>query len=187
MRKRIWSLVPAFAALASLVVTAQPANIFGRNAKLGVQPLQGPSGRFNLEYPKKDWQAVPGGGFVLVTLAQKKGEAAIVVEHATLNIALTAADIDDVFAQTEADLVRERQVAATNVTAKLLDVGPRRLILVEFGRPGIKGAERVRQYSFPVGTDLYRLICSSAVAQFTKFEPVFAHVAASFTIVSRTE
>jgi hypothetical protein len=39
----------------------------------------------------------------------------------------------------------------------------------------------VRLYSFPVGNILYRLTVGAESAQFAKFEPIFAHVASTFT------
>jgi hypothetical protein len=45
----------------------------------------------------------------------------------------------------------------------------------------VLGSERVRQYSVPVGRQLYRLTCISSAAQFAAYDPVFAHIAASFT------
>jgi hypothetical protein len=187
-------LLIACLALASFV-TAPPAQApgppapteYGRAAKLETQWFQGPTNRIRFEYPKKDWQVVPGGSSVIVTLAQKKGEAAVVVEQSRMNQALAPEDITDLFGQLEADLVKERQPGATDVQAKLVEAAGRRLVILTYGRKGVAGAERVRQYSIPTGIDLFRLTCSAGWAQFTKYEPVFAHLAASFAVTSGTD
>jgi hypothetical protein len=160
---------------------------YGRAPKLEMQPFQGPNSRIRLEYPKKDWQVVPGGSSVIVTLAQKKGEAAVVVEESRLNQALASNDITDLFGQLEADIVKERQPSATDVQAKVVEAAGRRFVILTYGRKGVIGPERVRQYSIPTGIELYRLTCSAASAQFTRYEQVFAHMAASFAVMNGTE
>jgi hypothetical protein len=161
---------------------APSAAEYGRAPKLETQPFAGPNGRIKFEYPKKDWQIVPGGSSVIVSLAQKKGEAAVVVEQTRLNQALAPDDITDLFGQLESDTVKEHQPSATDLRAKVVDASGRRFIIVDYARKGVAGPERVRQYSFPVGADLYRLTCSAATAQFPRYESVFAHLAATFSV-----
>ena len=144
------------------------------------QQFVGPSERFTLEYPKKDWRIIPGGGAVLVTIAEKNSDAVVIVERARLNLELAREEITDVFAQNEADVARERRPGATGVNARVIDNGTLRFILLQYTQPGTKGAERVREYSFPIGTDLYRLICTAPADQFDKFEPIFGHIATTF-------
>lgn len=148
-------------------------------SKTDFQLFKDPGGRFSLEYPK-DWQAVAGAGDVLVTFVQKKSEAAFVVERYRMNQALTPDEITDLFAQIEADVLKERQPKAADVTAKIVDANGQRLIVIDYSRPGLSGPERARQYSFPVGQDLYRLTCSALKNQFAKYDPVFIHVAETF-------
>jgi len=162
---------------------APPPNEYGRAPKLDTQVFQGPTRRIRFEYPKKDWQIVPGGSSVIVSLTQKKGEAAVVVEQTRLNQALAPDDITDLFGQLEAETVKEHQPSAADLQAKVVQASGRRFVILTYGRQGVTGAERVRQYSFPSGTDLYRLTCSAAASQFTKYEPVFAHIAASFATI----
>ena len=150
-----------------------------RGSKTQFQLFKDPGGRFSLEYPK-DWQAVAGAGDVLVTFAQKKSEAALVVERFRMNQALAPDEITDLFAQIEADVLKEHQPKAADVTAKLVNAAGQRLIVIDYSRPGLSGPERARQYSFPVAQDLYRLTCSAVAAQFAKYDPVFTHVAESF-------
>jgi hypothetical protein len=145
------------------------------------QLFRDPAGRFSLEFPK-DWQVNAGVGDVLVTFAQKKNEAALVIERFHLNLAPTADQIDDLFAQIEEDTLKERQPQASAVAHKIAGGNGRRFVVIDYTRPGLtKPVERARQYSLPIGQDLYRLVCSAAPNQFAKYEPLFAHVSESFT------
>jgi hypothetical protein len=145
------------------------------------QLFRDPAGRFSLEFPK-DWQVNAGVGDVLVTFSQKKNEAALVVERFHLNLAPTAEKIDELFAQIEEDTLKERQPQAIAVSHRIADGNGRRFIVIDYTRPGLtRPLERARQYSLPIGQDLYRLICSAAAAQFAKYDPLFAHVNDSFT------
>ena len=170
---------------AGAAVAAQTAQTttdawYARNPKLQMIVLQDPSGAYTVEYPKKDWLVLPGGGASLVTLAQKKGEAAVVLERSRLNQALEPSEITDLFAQLEADHVKETQPRSADVRSRVIDAGPRRLAAVQYNRQGQGGPETVRQYSIPVGRTLYRLICISTAARLAKYEALFAHIAASF-------
>jgi hypothetical protein len=155
-------------------------NELGRAPRLDVQLFLGPDSRIRFEFPKKDWQIVSGGSVAIVSLAQRAGQAAVVVEHTKLNTALAPEDITELFAELEADNVREQQPLAADVQARLIAFGTRRLVITTYSRRGVAGPERVRQYSIPAGSDLYRLTCSAATPQFARYEPVFAHVAATF-------
>jgi hypothetical protein len=154
-------------------------------SKPGFQLLSDTSQLFSLEYPKKDWQPFSGVGPTLLTLAQKNGEAVVAVEHTRLNLALAPDEISDLLAQLEADAARERNVNTLDLQAKIVDQDGRRLVVVEFQRRGVTGTERVRQYSFPMGQDLYRLICGASVDRFAKYEPMFVQLARSFKPGSR--
>jgi len=144
------------------------------------QLFRDPAGRFSLEFPK-DWQVNAGAGDVLVTFAQKKNEAALVVERFHLNLAPTAEKIDELFAQIEEDTLKEHQPQASAVSHKIVDANGRRFSVIDYTRPGLtRPVERARQYSVPIGQDMYRLICSAVPAQFAKYDPLFAHVNESF-------
>jgi hypothetical protein len=182
--------------IAGAIVWAQEAmppaaGEYGRAQKLEVQQFDNRQIRF--EYPKKDWEIVPrpttavipGATAPIVSVVQRKREAAVVVEQTKLHQPLALDDITDLFSQLESDSIRERQPQATDVRAKLVDVGGgRRLAILTYGRQGVGGPERVRQYSIPAGADLFRLTCVATVGQFGRYEAVFAHVAASFAVAS---
>jgi hypothetical protein len=143
------------------------------------------SADLTIEYPERDWQQLPGAGTVLVTFATKRADAAVVVERAKLGQPLTAADITDVFATIEADLIKERHPDATTVTATLASHGTLgTLVRVDYTRPATGGAERVRQYSAPAGWFIYRIVCSARSNEFSKHEPTFDRMIASARIVT---
>jgi hypothetical protein len=173
-----------FALAVALAVAAAPASggQFGflkRDSKIAFQAFKDPNGRFTLDYPK-DWQVIAGSGDVVVTFAAKNGEAALVVEHSRLKISLGPDDIDNTFAQIETDVLNERQPKATEVTARIDAVASARAIVIDYARPGLTRPERARQYSFPIGQELYRLACSTVTVQFPKYDSAFIRMAESF-------
>jgi len=152
-----------------------------KTAKLQFQPQQAPEAPVQLDLPKKDWSVLPSSGSVLLIIASKRGDAIVLVERTSLLQPLEPADITDLFAQIETDAIKERAPKASEFQSKVLDSGERRMVAVQYSRPGVLGAERVRQYSMPVGKQLYRVTCISSAARFAAYDPVFAHIAASFT------
>ena len=135
-----------------------------------------------VDLPKSDWMVLPTSGSLVLAAASRKGDAVVLIERSSLRQPLDPGDITELFAQIEAEAIKERQPKASGFESKVLDAGSRRLVAVQYGRPGVLGSERVRQYSVPVGTDLYRLTCVSSAARFAVYDPIFSHIAASFSI-----
>ena len=69
-----------------------------------------------------------------------------------------------------AAVVPSTSTPATNAGLRV----PRR-----YTRPGIDTRERVRQYSYPVGQDLYRITCMAVSTEFSKYESTCETVASS--------
>lgn len=187
MRKRIDFLVHiagilgVLTFLATAQTPAQTDQMYGKNPKLQVRPVKAPNGRFSMEYPRNDWIVLPGGGNVVLSLAQENGEAVVQVQHAMLKTALAPDEITDLFAQLEMDTLKEQDQGAADFQPRVFDAGDRRLIIIQFTQPGLVGRNQVRLYSITRGQDLYRLICSAAASQFSKYSAIFSHIAASFT------
>jgi hypothetical protein len=139
------------------------------------------AGRFQLEYPK-DWQPTLGVGDVLVTFAQKKTEAALVIRR--FQLLDDPGEINDVFGKLETDALKMDQPQATDVSFKRVGANGRPVIVIDYSRPGLAGPERGRQYSFPMGQDVYRLNCTALAGLFAKYEPQFLHIAQSFMTTS---
>ena len=184
-------IVAVVAATAGQNPVPPAAGEYGRMAKLEVSSFETPNRQIRLEYPRRDWQivpgynasVVPGATSPIVSLMQRKHEAAIVVEQTKLHQPLALDDITDLLGQLEAESVKERQPLASDIQPKLVQAGGRRFVIVNYGRQGVTGAERIRQYSIPAGADLFRLTCIASASQFARYEQVFAHVAASFTVI----
>jgi hypothetical protein len=152
-----------------------------RAAKLQVQPQRSADAPLQVDLPTRDWMVLPTSGALVLAAASRKGDAVVLIERSMLRQALDPSDITDLFAQIEIDAIKERQPKAADFQSKVLDSGARRLVAVQYSRPGVLGNERVRQYSVPVGTDLYRVTCISSAARFAVYDPVFSHMAASLT------
>jgi hypothetical protein len=134
-----------------------------------------PSRRYSIEFPK-DWRfsMIYGASEPIATFVQGKAEAAVVVERARLRQRLEARDVTDVFAQIEADVVKENQPGATDVAAKLTREEGRPIVVIDYTRETLGGRQRVRQYSIPAGTDLYRITCMAQLNTFARHEAVMA-------------
>ncbi len=151
-----------------------------RAAKLQVRPQRSADAPLQVEFPTKDWMALPSSGALVLVAASRKGDAVVLIERSTLRQALDPADITELFAQIEMEAIKESQPKAADFQSKVLDSGGRRLVAVQYSRPGV--LERTGPaYSVPVGTDLYRLTCISSAARFAAYDPLFSHMAASLT------
>ena len=175
------ALMLSMCSLVPVVADAQPSGPAAAPLK-GYQALQTFQDRFTLQYPSKNWLIVPGGRASLVTLTHKKNEATVTIEYQPLQIELSPAEIDQTFAQIEAEPVSQQQPSATGVRSQVGDADGRKVVIIEFTRRGVTGAERVRQYSLPIGKQMYRIVCSAPSAAFAKYEPVFANIVRTFAV-----
>jgi hypothetical protein len=174
--------VPAASVAQSGVAVKATDPWLARTTRLQFQPQRAADAPIQLDLPIKDWMVLPSSGSLVLALASRKGDAVVLVERSALRQALEAEDITDLFAQIEVETIRERYPKAADVQSKILDLGARRLVAVQYGRSGVLGPERVRQYSVPIGQQLYRVTCISRAAVFAVYDPVFSHIAASFTV-----
>ncbi len=154
------------------------------HAQGDVRPYSDPHGRFSLDYPKKNWQVLPGGGSTLATLAEKKGRATVQIEYLRLNQPLMVDQDHDLIVQTESSLIRERQPGATGIQGSAERPDLPGMVAIDFTRPGVSGPERVRQFSVVQGNDLFRILCVARVGDFQKFEMAFQQIARSFRTIS---
>jgi hypothetical protein len=139
-----------------------------------------PQRRFSVEFPREwTWLMVSGSGEPLVTFIHPRKEAAVVVERFRMRQKLNRDEVTDLFAQIESEVLKENQPLAADVVSKIVVENGKKLILIDYVRPGIDTRERVRQYSVPVGGDLYRITCMTIGGQFAKYEPTFGAVVQS--------
>jgi len=141
---------------------------------------RGPDTPVRIAVPKNNWMVLPTGRSVIFVMAAKKGDADVMVERAPLALALEPDDVTDVLAQIQVDAIKAREPRAAEFEARVLEAGARRLVAVQYRRPGSLGLERVRQYSLPVGHWLYHITCASTLDQFPSYEAMFSHIASSF-------
>lgn len=167
---------------ATLEAQAKPA----AGIRKGYQLFRGYPDRFTFEYPTKDWEQIAGGTSSVMTLAQKKREAAVVIEYQPLRLELAPNEIDEEFAKLELEPVTQRQPGATNTGLKLVDLGANKVIIIEYTRKGLSGQETVRQYSLALGKHLYRIVCSAPTASFGKNEAVFTAIVETFKLAGAT-
>jgi hypothetical protein len=188
---RVIVLFCGIATLAGSLATALPAPAavqteaidawIAPTTRFQFQPQRAADAPLQLDLPKKDWMVLPSSGSVLLMLASRKGDAVVLVERLALNLVLEAADITDLFAQIEIDAIKKQHPRAAEFQSRVLNSSQHRLVAVQYGRPGVLGNERVRQYSIPIDKQLYHVTCVSSAGQFDAYDPVFSHIAASFT------
>jgi hypothetical protein len=151
--------------------------LVGGDKNVKYQTFKDPAGRFELEYPTKDWKLLPSGGSSLAVFAGKDGPT-LFVDHVRLVDRLTQGEID-AMPEGEVDRLREQQPKATAFKTEMLESKAGRGVLIRYARIGL-GPESVVQYSIPVGQDLYRLNGVVAANSLSKYEPIIMHMIQSF-------
>jgi len=141
------------------------------------QTFNDPAGRFELEYPTKDWKLLPSGGSSLATFTRNDGPT-LFVEHLRLAERLTPGEID-ALPEGEVDSLKRQQPKAKDFKSDMLESRAGRGVLIRYSRVGT-GPESVVQYSIAVGQDLYRLNGIIPEKQFEKYEPIIMHMIQSF-------
>lgn len=170
--------------LAHPAAQAQPDPWYGRQAK--PQNFDQPkvfTGAFQIELPK-GWHLAPGHTGTIFSVAEhtKKWETLgfITLEYQRLVTPLDPTVISLV-ADKELQEVQARELSGKQFTSAVKTGPSGPIILVQYDRPGISGTDdHVAQYSIPIGTTMYRLICIAPSGLIDKYRPIFAHVAASF-------
>jgi hypothetical protein len=183
---RITLAAAVVAALAaSAAAQTPPADPwYGRMAKpKDFDPPKVFANAFSIELPK-NWQLGPGhtGTVFLEVEKTKRFEpgAVITLEYMRLQAPFEPSLLS-ALAPIELDEVRRRELAGQTFTLEQKMVDGRAVIVIQYDRPGLAGAsDHVVQYSFPVSQTMYRLICVAPTAEILKYQPIFAHAAASF-------
>ena len=161
-----------------LVFAQKKFLIFGdKNVKY--KAFKDPSGRFELEYPTKDWSPLPTGGSAVAILARNDRTATVVIDLARLTEPLAPSEIAT-NAQIEVETLREQQPRAKDFTSEILEAKAGRASLIRYARVGANGPERIMHYSVGVGHDLYRLDAVVQETSLAKHEPIILHMIMSF-------
>jgi len=162
---------------------------FGRIAKpKDVDPPKTFANTFSIELPK-DWQLVSGHTNTVFLVAEKTKRflpaAAIVLEYSQLQAAVDQSLLPTV-GQIELADIQKRELSGSRFSQQIKTADGRQVIVIQYDRPGLSGAtDHVVQYSFPVGTTMYHLICIAPTDQIEKYRPLFAHAAASFMPIKK--
>lgn len=143
------------------------------------QPYRDPGGRFDLEYPAKDWKVLPSGSSSsTLAIFQRGDEATLFVDHVTMMRALTPAQIAAMPA-VELDAVKDQQPKATGFKTEPFDSRSGNGVLISYARTG-SGPETAVQYSVAVGLELFRISGVVQTRQWAKYEPIVKYVIQSF-------
>jgi hypothetical protein len=137
------------------------------------------SGRFELEYPAKDWSPFPAGGSAAAILSRNDWTATVVIDLSRLSEPLAPSEVAT-NAQIEVESLKEQQPNAKNFTSEIVDSKSGRASLIRYARVGGIGVERVMRYSVAVGRDLYRLDAIVPEASMAKYEAILLHMFQSF-------
>jgi hypothetical protein len=142
-------------------------------------PYQDPAGRFTLEIPKKNWKARSAGLQAVAAFEHDDGQASIVIERQRLRRAMEPDAVNDLFVSLQEEELKGLDPLLSGLVQRIVADGPRRVLAAQYRRPAARGVEQVRIYTVPHAMFLYRLICRVVEAQAEKFDPIFAHAAAS--------
>ena len=150
--------------------------LFG-DRDVSYKTFKDPAGRFEIEFPDKDWRLLLSGGASLAVFARNDGPA-LYVDHVRLMDTLTPGEIG-ALPETEVDLLRKQEPQTKDFKSDMLEGKSGRGVLIKYSRP-VKGPASVVQYSVAVGQDLYRLNGVVPERVFSKYEPIIMHMIQSF-------
>lgn len=135
------------------------------------------SGRFELEYPEKDWKRLPSVGQSLIGFARNDGPT-LFVDHVRLVEALTPAEMAGL-PSVELSTLKDQQPKATGFKSEDLESKAGRGVLIKYSREGA-GPETVIQFSIAVGMELFRITGVIPDKQVAKYEPIVMYMIQSF-------
>ena len=145
------------------------------------QTFKDSGGRFELDYPTKDWSELEVGGCTFVILSRNDRTATFVVEMDRLVEPLGPSEIAT-NAQIDIDSLKEQQPNARDFQTEIIDTNAGRGSVIRYAKPGKKGSERVLRFSLAIGRDLYRLAAIVPEGSLARHEPVILHMMDSFRI-----
>jgi hypothetical protein len=153
--------------------------VFGGDNNTKYQIFKDPAGRFELEYPAKDWRLLPAGGSSLAVFARNDGPA-LFVDHLRLVDSLTPGEIE-AMPEMEVGRLKEQQPKAKDFQSDMLETKAGRGVVIRYSRLGTEPESDV-QYTIPVGQDLYRLNGVVPNKLLPKYEGIIMHMIQSFKV-----
>jgi hypothetical protein len=184
-RVRRWILVAAMASACGLAPRAEsaPAQLskLGAGSKGTYRVFRDASGRFEIEYPTKDWRLPPSAGTSVAAFARNDGRATLAIDYSKLAGALARSDIAyQTMKEVQLEELKERRPQATEITSELVETKAGRGALIRYATVGATGPERAIQFSVPVGLFLYHIIAIASESVLSKNEEVLLHMIESF-------
>jgi hypothetical protein len=143
--------------------------------KTNYQTFKDPAGRFELEYPTKDWRVLPASGGSTLAVFTRNDGPALFVDDVRLTDRLTQGELE---AMPESELERLKQLEpkSSDFHSEMLDTKAGRGVLIKFSRAG----ESVMQCAISVGQELYRLNAVVPQRLFSKYQQTMVHMLQSF-------
>jgi hypothetical protein len=161
------------------VVAQKVLGIFG-SGKVQYKIFKDASGRFELEYPTKDWSSFPTGGSTVAILSRNDRSATVLIDIAKLTEPLAPAEVPT-NGQIELETVKEQHPTAKDLTLDIVDTKAGvRASMVKYLRVGTNGPERVMHFSVGIGLQLFRLDAVVAEASKAKYEDILTYMLLSF-------
>jgi hypothetical protein len=172
------SVMPILGLLSTGLAAGQdPFKTAGGDKNTGYQTFKDPAGRFELEFPTKDWRLLPSGGASLAVFVRNDGPT-LFVDRLRLVDRLTPGEID-ALPEMEIARLKEQQPKAKDVKSDMAEAKGGRGVLIRYSRVGTE-PESVVQWTIPAGQDLYRLNGVVPEKLFSKYEPIILHMIQSF-------
>jgi hypothetical protein len=162
---------------AGLAAGQDPFKAAGADKNTSYQTFKDPAGRFELEYPTKDWRLLPSVGSSLAVFVRNDGPT-LFVDHLRLVDRLTPGEIE-ALPGLEVGRLKEQQPKAKDLKSDMAETKAGRGVLIRYSRVGTE-PESVVQWSIPVGQDLYRLNGVVPEKLLSKYDPIILHMIQSF-------
>ena len=167
--------------LTTLVGSLVPASVGAQSRGTGARSRAVSTPQFRMDLPDKDWRLVVGGLSTMGSVVYKDDGVAVVIEHSLLQIALAPDEIDGTFVELEVGELKERESTGTAFSGKIVQVGTRRIVTVDYQRRGVGGTDQVQVFVLLLGRHVYRLVCVAPSMAFARHLPTFQAMCASFT------
>jgi len=184
LRPSLWHRRPS-AVLSALILCAFSNALSAAQFKWMVgdknvkyQVYRDAAGRFELEYPEKDWKRVPSVGQRLVGFARNDGPT-LYVDHIGLLTEFTQAELAGLPAL-ELSTLKDQQPKATGFKTEDLPSKAGHGVLIRYSREEGGGPETVIQFSIAVGLELFRINGVIPDKQVAKYEPIVMYMIQSF-------
>jgi hypothetical protein len=151
--------------------------VFGGDRSTDYKIYKDSAGRFELEYPTKDWKLLPSGGSSLAVFARNDGPT-LFVDYVRLIDRLTPGELD-ALPEGELDRLKGQQPKSTDFKSEMLESKAGRGVLIRYSRTG-NAPETVAQFTVVVGPDLFRINGVIPEKQAAKYDAVITHMIQSF-------